>query len=79
MKLIKSLVSLFCATLTVVANEEQTAEEFLDQYLEENSGVLSEELLQYYKYYRKFLDQQDIDILKKLVQIMESPPNSVKN
>ena len=79
MKLIKSLISLFCATLTVVANEEQTAEEFLDQYLEENSDILSEEALQYYSYYRKDLVQDTIGALNVLVQIMESPPNSVKN
>ena len=77
MKLIKSLVSLFCATLTVVANEEQTAEEFLDQYLEENSGVLSEEVLQYYREYRKYFVQIDIDVLQLIVwnihQSLEEP------
>ena len=77
MKLIKSLVSLFCATLTVVANEEQTAEEFLDQYLEENSGVLSEEVLQYYRENRKYFVQIDIDVLQLIVwnihQSLEEP------
>jgi hypothetical protein len=61
----------------VVANEEQTAEEFLDQYLEENSGVLSEEVLQYYREYRKYFVQIDIDVLQLIVwnihQSLEEP------
>jgi hypothetical protein len=61
----------------VVANEEQTAEEFLDQYLEENSGVLSEEVLQYYSEYRKYFVQIDIDVLQLIVwnihQSLEEP------
>jgi len=55
--LLLTLISFFCISFTLVASEEQTAEEYLDQFLEENSDVLSEEQLQLYSRYREEIIQ----------------------
>ena len=53
MKIFWATLSLFCVTSTLVANAEQTAEGYLDQYLEENKENLSQKEIDLFSKYRE--------------------------
>jgi hypothetical protein len=52
-KIFWATLSLFCVTSTLVANAEQTAEGYLDQYLEENKENLSQKEIDLFSKYRE--------------------------